>query len=172
MVNIVVSLQRLIFCWLMIIFTGEYDCKVDAKGRIMLPIAFRKQMGQVDVLRFVIKKDMYESCLELYTIDEWERQNKLILKNTNPYDPEHRQFIRDFRIGAIELECDHTGRVLIPGRLLKQANMDKDVVLSGNIGKIEIWAPEQYSKSGGDVATKRDRAQQIMKNATYNLDDL
>ncbi|MDR2038879.1 MAG: division/cell wall cluster transcriptional repressor MraZ [Bacteroidales bacterium] len=156
----------------MTIFTGEYDCKVDAKGRIMLPAAFRKQMGEVDLYQFVIKKDMYESCLELYTAEEWERQNKLILKNTNPYDPEHRQFIRDFRMGIAELECDQTGRILVPARLLKQAGISKDAVLSGSIGKIEIWSPDLYGNSGGDMEAKRDRAKRIMSGATYNLDDV
>jgi MraZ protein len=138
----------------------------------MLPAAFRKQMGEGEVYRFVIKKDLYESCLELYTIDEWERQNKLILKNIHPYDPEDRQFVRDFRMGAVDLESDSTGRVLIPARLLKQASIGNDVVLSGNIGKIEIWSPELYTSSGGGVDAKRDRAKRIMSGATYKLDDL
>ena len=154
----------------MTIFTGEYDCKVDVKGRVMLPVAFRKQMGEMEVYRFVIKKDMYEQCLELYTMEEWERQNGLILKTIKPYNPEHRQFLRDFRMGAAELECDPTGRILMPGRLLKQAGITNEAVLCGNIGKIEIWSPALYNNSGGDVATKRERAEQIMGDATYNTD--
>ena len=156
----------------MVIFTGEYDCKVDVKGRIMLPVAFRKQMGEVEIYRFVIKKDLYEPCLELYTVDEWERQNNLILKTIKPYNPEHRQFLRDFRMGAAEVECDPTGRLLIPGRLLKQADITNETVLSGNIGKIEIWSPALYNNSGGDVTTKRDRAERIMGDAAYNIEPL
>jgi MraZ protein len=156
----------------MIIFTGEYDCKVDAKGRIMLPVAFRRQMGDVDVCRFVIKKDLYEQCLELYANEEWERQNDIILKTIKPYNPEHRQFLRDFRMGAVEVECDPAGRILIPGRLLKQAGITNETVLSGNVGKIEIWSPELYCGSGGDVAAKRDRAERIMGDANYYPDGL
>jgi MraZ protein len=156
----------------MTIFTGEYDCKVDAKGRIMLPAAFRKQMGEVEAYRFVIKKDMYEACLELYTEEEWEHQNNMILKTIKPYNPEHRQFLRDFRMGATEVECDPTGRLLIPGRLLKQADITNETVLSGNIGKIEIWSPALYGNSGGDTATKRDRAERIMGDAAYNIEPL
>ncbi|MDR1866188.1 MAG: division/cell wall cluster transcriptional repressor MraZ [Bacteroidales bacterium] len=156
----------------MVIFTGEYDCKVDAKGRIMLPTAFRKQMGEGELYRFVIKKDPYESCLELFTMDEWERQTKFILKNTNPYDPEHRQLLREFRTGATELDGDNTGRILIPARLLKVAAIDKDTVLLGNIGKIEIWSPELYLNMHKDVEAKSDRFKRILGNVTYNLDDL
>jgi MraZ protein len=161
-----------IFLKNMTIFTGEYDCKVDAKGRIMLPAAFRRQMGEAELYRFVVKKDPYESNLELFTADEWDRQNRLILKNTNPYNPEHRQFIRDFRMGAVELESDNTCRILIPARLLKAASIDKEMKLTGSIGKIELWSAGLYAKSGGDVDTRRERAMRIMGNVTYNLDDL
>jgi MraZ protein len=154
----------------MTIFTGEYDCKVDAKGRIMLPVAFRKQMGEVAEYCFVLKKDMYEPCLELYTAEEWERQNTMILKTIKPYNPDHRQFLRDFRVGATEVECDPTGRILIPGRLLKQADIANDAVLSGSIGKIEIWSPTLYGASGGDTTSKRNRAERIMGDATFNTE--
>ena len=156
--------------YVMTIFTGEYDCKIDAKGRIMLPVAFRKQMGEAAEYRFVLKKDMYEPCLELYTAEEWVQQNNMILRTIKPFDPVHRQFLRDFRMGAIELECDPTGRILIPGRLLKQVNITNDAVLSGNIGKIEIWSPTLYGASGGDAEAKRDRAERIMGDATYNIE--
>jgi len=152
----------------MVIFTGEHDCKVDAKGRIMLPAAFRRKMGEAEVYRFVIKKDMYEPCLELYTIDEWERQHTEVLNMINSLHPEHRQLHRDFKMGANEVECDPTGRILIPGRLLKQAKISNEAVLSGSVGKIEIWSPELYFNSGGDVDTKRERAIRILGNITYN----
>ena len=170
MVKIYYLCAGLYFQYAMTIFTGEYDCKVDVKGRIMLPAAFRKQMGKVEAYRFVIKKDLYEQCLELYIVDEWERQNSLVLKTIKPYHPEHRQFLRDFRMGAAEVECDPTGRILIPGRLLKQAEITNETVLSGNIGKIEIWSPALYNNSGGDIDTKRDRAERIMGDATYNTE--
>ena len=164
-----VILRRNIFD-VMIIFNGEYYCKVEAKGRIMLPVTFRKLLGDMEVYRFVIKNDLYEQCLELYTMDEWEKQNSLILKTIKPYNPEHRQFLRDFRMGAAEVECDPTGRILIPGRLLKQADITNEAVLSGSVGKIEIWSPALYGNSGGDPAAKRDRAERIMGNATYHND--
>jgi MraZ protein len=103
-------------------------------------------------------------------VDEWERQNSLILKTIKPYNPEHRQFLRDFRMGAAEVECDPTGRILIPGRLLKPAEITGETVLSGNAGKIEIWSPALYSSSGGDVTAKRERAERIMGDATYHID--
>jgi MraZ protein len=138
------SLRQNYSQYTMINFTGDYDCKVDAKGRIMLPAAFRRQMGEAESYRFVIKNDMYEQCLELITADEWERLNSDIQKNMKPYNSEHRQFYRDFRMGATEVESDPAGRILIPARLLKQADIANDAVLTGGMGKIEIWAPALY----------------------------
>lgn len=156
----------------MINFTGEYDCKVDAKGRIMLPIAFRKQMGEVAAYCFVVKKDLYASCLELYTADEWEQQNNLIMSNYKPFDPESKQFIRDFKMGATEVECDPTGRILLPRRLLTQVEITDEALLSGSIGKIDIWSPTLYEESGGDADARRKRAKRVMGDVTYNTEKL
>ena len=79
----------------MITFIGEYTCKVDAKGRIMLPSAFKKQMSGSNQEKFVIKKDIFENCLVLFPIDEWERQNRIIRKKINPYKKEHNLFLRN-----------------------------------------------------------------------------
>ena len=68
----------------MITFIGEYTCKVDAKGRIMLPSAFKKQLPATALEKFVAKRDVFEKCLVMYPIEEWERQNRIIRKNTNP----------------------------------------------------------------------------------------
>ena len=164
-----VILRRIIF-QSMTTFKGEYDCKADAKGRIMLPAAFRRQMGEAADYCFIVKKDLYVQCLELYTVEAWEQLNNWIEKTIKPLNPEHRQFLRDFGMGATEVDCDPTGRILIPGRLLKQADITNEAVLRGYKGKIEIWSPALYYNSGGDVAAKSDRAERIMGDAAYNTD--
>ena len=146
----------------MVNFNGTYDCKVDAKGRIMFPAAFRKKMGDREAYRFVIKKDLYVKCLELYVLEEWERLNENINKKNMYFNREYRQLLRDFRMDATEVECDPTGRLLIPGRLLKQADIANDTVLSGHWGKVEIWTPELYYNSGGDEETKQNRFESLM----------
>jgi len=151
-------------------FTGEYDCKVDTKGRIMLPIAFRREMGDVKAYRFVIKKDMYEKCLELMTIDEWDRLCNDIQKNTRPYNPNDRKVQRIFREGATEVECDPTGRLLIPGRLMKYAEITNETVLLGVGDKIEIWSPSLYDDSCSDIETKSKLIELIMGDVTYKTE--
>lgn len=129
-------------------FIGDYTCKVDPKGRIMLPQAFMKSMPEVARDRFVIKKDIYEKCLVLYPMDEWQRRIEAINQNTNPFDREHRSLIREFSKDTAEIELDANNRILLPARFLKLAGIDKDVVLAGQLGQIEIWAKETYEQTG------------------------
>jgi MraZ protein len=125
-------------------FIGDYTCKVDTKSRVALPIAFKKQMPEGSDERFVLKKDIYEKCLILYTIDEWDRQNEKLRAALNPYNKEHNMFLREYFRGTAEVSCDANNRLLIPARMLEYASIDKDVVLSGQDRKIEIWSKEQY----------------------------
>ncbi len=147
----------------MAIFIGEYTCKIDAKGRIMLPAAFKKQMSSANQEKFVVKKDIFERCLALYPMEEWETQTALIRKKTNPYNREHGKFLRKFFMGMAELVLDSNNRLLIPKRLLEEVGVDKEVILAGQYGKIEIWAKDLYREvdfSDDDFASM---AEKIMK---------
>jgi MraZ protein len=124
-------------------FIGDHPCKLDTKGRISFPAALKKQL-EADVLRFVVKKDLFENCLVLYTMDEWERQNETIRGQINTFNKDHNRFLRGFYRGTAEVELDSSNRLLLPKRLLDLVNIDKDVVLAGQDSKIEIWAKEVY----------------------------
>ena len=125
-------------------FIGDYNCKIDEKGRVMLPGAFKKALSTDARDTFVIKKDIYEKCLVLFPLNEWERQVELIRANLNPYNKEHNAFLRGFYKGTAEVELDATNRLLIPKRLLDEATVNKEAVLAGQDGKIELWAKEAY----------------------------
>jgi len=127
-------------------YIGDYNCKADAKGRILFPSAFLRQMTASTNERFVVKKDLFEKCLVLYPIEEWERQNKIIRSKINPYNKEHNRFIRGFYKGTAEIVLDGNNRMLIPKRLLDLVEITKEVVLAGQDGKIEIWAKKLYEK--------------------------
>ena len=130
----------------MITFIGEYTCKLDSKGRVILPSAFKKQMTGSDPERFVIKKDIFEKCLILYPYQEWERQTKNLRKKINPYKKEHNKFIRQLFKGMAEIMLDANNRLLIPKRLLDEVEVDKEVIMAGQDGKIEIWAKNLYEQ--------------------------
>ncbi|MCG8697632.1 MAG: division/cell wall cluster transcriptional repressor MraZ [Bacteroidales bacterium] len=127
-------------------FIGDYTCKLDAKGRALLPAAFKKQLSGEYSDKFVIKKDIFENCLVLYPMEEWERQSKLIRKKINPYKKEHNMFLRRFFKGTAEVILDSNNRLLIPKRLLDEVNADKEIVMAGQNGKIEIWDKASYEQ--------------------------
>ncbi len=129
-------------------FIGDYECKVDAKGRIILPMAFKKQMPAGAPDHFVVRKDIFENCLVLYAIDDWNSQLEKIRKKINTYNREHNMFLRNFFKGTAELSLDNNNRMLIPKRLLDLIGAGRDVVLAGQDGRIEIWASAVYDKIG------------------------
>ncbi|HAB50923.1 MAG TPA: cell division protein MraZ, partial [Ignavibacteriales bacterium] len=98
-------------------FVGDHPCKLDGKSRILFPAALKKQM-EGDNDRFVVKKDLFENCLVLYTLQEWERQNQQIRQKINTFNKEHNAFLRGFYRGTAEVILDSSSRLLIPKRLL------------------------------------------------------
>ena len=127
-------------------FIGDYTCKADVKGRIILPSAFIKQMPADAQDRFVVRKDIFENCLVLYSIEDWNDQLARIRKKINPYNREHNMFLRNFFKGTAELSLDNNNRLLIPRRLMEMVGADRDVVMAGQDGRIEIWALEAYNR--------------------------
>lgn len=125
-------------------FIGDYSCKVDVKGRVLLPSAFIKHLPEQSQGRFVVKKDIFEKCLVLYPMNEWEYQTSLIRSKINPYKKEHNIFLRNFYKGTAELALDGNNRLLIPKRLLEGAGINRELIMAGQDSKIEIWLKENY----------------------------
>ncbi|HRN40720.1 MAG: division/cell wall cluster transcriptional repressor MraZ [Flavobacteriales bacterium] len=123
-------------------FIGEFDCKLDSKGRLMLPSGLRKQLDPAAQERFVLNRG-FEKCLVLYPKNEWEHISAEVNK-LNQYVKKNREFIRYFYRGASELELDNTGRILLPKRMLEYAAADKDVVLFAYSNRIEVWDKKTY----------------------------
>lgn len=123
-------------------FIGEFDCKLDAKGRLMLPSGLRKQLDPAAQERFVLNRG-FEKCLVLYPKNEWEGISAEVNK-LNQYVKKNREFIRYFYRGASELELDTTGRILLPKRMLDYAAAEKDVVLFAYSNRIEVWDKKTY----------------------------
>ena len=127
----------------MINFIGQYDCKADSKGRVMIPVALKNQLVPVLNDGFVIKRSVFRKCLELYPMNEY---NKLVAKinKKNKFKQKTNDFIRRFSAGVKIVEIDATGRLLIPKNLVEVANIKKEVVLTAAIGMIEIWDKQGY----------------------------
>jgi MraZ protein len=127
-------------------FIGDYTCKVDVKGRIILPMAFKKQMPADAQDHFVVRKDIFENCLVLFAIEDWNKQLEKIRKKVNPYNREQNMFLRNFFMGTAELSLDNNNRILVPKRLMDLIGADRDVVLAGQDSRIEIWPADVYNK--------------------------
>ena len=143
-------------------FIGDYTCKADVKGRIILPSAFKRQMPADAQDRFVVRKDIFENCLVLYSIEDWNDQLARIRKKINPYNREHNMFLRNFFKGTAELSLDNNNRLLIPRRLMEMVGADRDVVLAGQDGRIEIWALEAYSRIDMPAEDFAELAEKLM----------
>jgi MraZ protein len=146
-------------------FIGDYECKIDAKGRVILPMAFKRQMPASSQDHFVVRKDIFERCLVLYSIEDWNRQIEKIRSRINPYNREHNIFLRNFFKGTAELSLDSNNRLLIPKRLLAMTEIDRDVVLAGQDGRIEIWAADIYSTIDMPSDDFADLAEKLMGNS-------
>lgn len=122
---------------------GVYEQKVDVKGRVLLPSAFKKQLSQVLEEGFIIKKSIFNKCLELYPQKQWDIEVSRINK-LNRFVRKNNDFIRLFMAGVKTVELDDASRFLIPKDLLSFADIDKDIVLSSSITKIELWDKVAY----------------------------
>ena len=132
----------------MITFIGEYGAKLDDKGRVVFPSAFKSLMPSEGDLRFVVRKDIFEECLEMYTFDEWQRQSEEVKSKLDFFNKEHAIFWREYmRNRAIVGPDGKLGRISIPKKLLESIGVTKEVVFSGNDYKIEIWSKEKYEAS-------------------------
>ena len=148
----------------MVNLIGTYECRVDAKGRVMFSSAFKKQLSSVLQEGFVIKRAVFQPCLELYPMQEWnlmmEKVNKL-----NRFKKKNNDFIRRFTAGVRVVELDATGRILIPKDLCDFAGIQKQIVMSSSVNIVEIWDKDKYEKAIDDASLDfADLAEEVMGN--------
>ena len=147
-------------------FIGTYECKIDDKGRIKLPASLTKQMEHFADESFVIKRSVFQKCLEVYPMKPWE---KLMTKinGLNRFIKKNADFIRMFTAGVKTVEMDNVGRLQISKDLTQYANLTKDIVITSAGELVEIWDKEAYeqviSVSEADFAN-------LAENVMGNLD--
>jgi len=141
---------------------GTYECKVDAKGRLMLPVAFKKQLASVTEKGFVLKRAVFQPCLELYPMQEWESMMQNVNK-LNRFKKKNNDFIRRFTAGVKSIDLDVSGRLLIPKDLVGFAGITKEIVVTSAVNIIEIWDKDKYEKAIDDAADDfADLAEDVM----------
>lgn len=147
---------------------GTYECKVDAKGRVMLPSPLKKQLAVSLQDGFVLKRSVFQPCLELYPMAEWNVMMQKV-NGLNRFVKKNNDFIRRFTAGVKVVEIDALGRMLIPRDLVGFASIAKDVVFSSAVTIVEIWDKELYEKSiSGEDLDFADLAEEVMGNLNNN----
>ncbi len=128
---------------------GVHECKMDAKGRVMIPSALKKQLLPVLEQGFVIKRSVFQKCLELYPMDEWQVMMNKVNK-LNRFVKKNNDFIRMYTAGVKTIEMDANGRLNIPKDLMTFGGLSSELVLSASVGIIEIWDKEAYENTLND----------------------
>lgn len=124
-----------------VMFMGEYNHTIDAKGRLIVPSKFREQLGS----EFVVTKGL-DGCLFVYSNEEWQRI-ETTFREKPLTSKDARKFLRFFFAGAATCEVDKQGRILLPANLREYAGIDKDVVSVGVLSRVEIWSKERWQDS-------------------------
>jgi len=138
----------------------------------MLPNVLKKQMASVLADGFVLKRSVFQPCLELYPKQEWNLMMTKVNK-LNRFVKKNNDFIRLFTAGVKELELDATGRLLIPKDLYAFAGISKEIVLSSAINIIEIWDKGKYELAINDAAVDFPvLAEEVMGGSTNGEDGL
>lgn len=145
----------------MINFIGEYKAKVDDKGRLVFPSAFKAICGESLSRGFVVKKTLFANCLEMYTYDSWEKESEAVRSRLNQFNRDHERFWRAYTSNRTFVVPDEKlGRISIPKALLESVGIEKEAVFCGRDFKIEIWAKEsleQTSLPDDDIAALAEK---------------
>lgn len=144
---------------------GTYECKADVKGRVLVPADLKKQLAPVAGSGFVIKRAVFQTCLELYPMDEWKQLMEKV-SGLNRFRRKNNDFIRRFTAGVRTVDMDASGRLNIPRDLMVFAGIEKELVVSSAINIVEIWDKQKYEQAIDDAANDfADLAEEVMGDA-------
>jgi len=145
----------------MITFSGTYDCKMDPKGRIVLPARLKARLPDAAEQKIVVVLG-FKKCLTIYTMAEWESKLESFAR-VSEYDEAGQQFIRDFTYGIAEETLDGLGRFSLNKTLIQYAGLSADVVVAGVANRMEIWSKAEYEKNLTPMS-ERQSLQAIARN--------
>ncbi|RMG78948.1 MAG: division/cell wall cluster transcriptional repressor MraZ [Bacteroidetes bacterium] len=148
----------------MLSILGEYDCKVDAKGRFMFPNGLKKQLGDKVLEKgFVVNRNLHQPCLVIYTADEWEKLSNKLSK-LNRLIKKNDVFVRRVMGGATPVELDGSGRMLLPKSLIDYAGISKEIKVVGSGNVIEVWDKSKLEDvMKEDVSENEALAEEVFK---------
>jgi MraZ protein len=128
------------------VFSNQYNATVDDKGRVVLPAAYKRELGEAFDRVFVVENDPYERCLNLYPSASWEKRLAFIHARLNPNDPRQSRLLDKFYQGFVKISVAENGRLNIPNPYFDKVGIAKDVVFTGQGDRIRLWDVEEYRK--------------------------
>jgi len=128
----------------MAFFTSEYESKLDAKGRLVLPARIKSSLPDSSGTELVVGLG-FEKCLVVYPLQEFKKIYSKVA-GLSEFNPEYRRLQRNFFRGNSVVELDSSGRFLIPRSMLNYAQLEKSVTIVGMGNKVELWNPELYQE--------------------------
>ena len=151
-------------------FLGEYEIKLDAKGRLRLPGALKQQLTPEVKGRFVVNRG-FEDCLEIYPFDVWEKVRAKV-ERLNQFKKKERQFIRFFLRGATEIVLDGSDRLNIPKHLLDYADIKGEAIITPGKNTLELWDKNKYeAELAFDSDSFADLAEDVLGDFDIDIDD-
>ena len=154
----------------MITFIGDFVCKPDAKGRIVLPSLFKKAMSGGEQQCFVVRKDLFENCLVLVPYDHWLQEVKVLEEKLSAYRQKDRRLKRLMYRSAGEVTLDSNGRFLVPKRLMDMIDVDGEVVLLGVGSSIELWSKQQFEAGDIEGDELGDLAEELLGSDSLDVE--
>jgi MraZ protein len=140
---------------------GEYEVKLDAKGRFLFPSGLRKQLPPAGQRDFMLNKG-FEDCLTLFPLNEWEKISEQ-LSILNLFKPKNRMFYRLFHQGAKQICLDNAGRLLVPVTHMDRVGLKQEAMLIAYNDRIEIWDKSKYFEMiEGSMTDFADLADEVM----------
>jgi MraZ protein len=128
-------------------FSNQYNATIDDKGRVVLPSAYKRELGEALNWTMVVELDPYEMCLNLYPSSSWEKRIESITSKLNPNNQGHSKFLDRFYQNFVKISVAENGRINIPNTFLTQKSLVKDVVFSGQGSRIRLWNTEEFNKA-------------------------
>ena len=125
-------------------FYGEYEHTIDKKGRLIIPSKFRESFKEYNIDKLYITRGL-DKCLFLFTENEWKTQESNF-KSISFTKTEARKFNRLYFSGAVQVECDKQGRILVPKYLKDYAEIKRDIIVIGVSDRIEIWSRDVWNE--------------------------
>ncbi|WP_430813039.1 division/cell wall cluster transcriptional repressor MraZ [Carboxylicivirga sp. RSCT41] len=143
-------------------FIGDFICKPDAKGRVVLPSLFKKVMSEDSQSVFVVRKNLFDNCLDLIPHNEWQKEVQVIDKKLSGFRQKDQRLKRALYRSTAEVTLDGNGRFLIPKRLMEMISVSGEVVLLGVGRNIELWSKQQFEDDGLESEEIGELAEELL----------